>query len=146
MGILEKMKNKLDAAQEKLEKMDLPKFSETAEYMGGHKDLTKAGKINIVGYKDRIELQQGFKKAIIKVDNIISAEVKTEEQIEKDVTLTRLLLVGIFAFGLKKKRKYTSNYVIITFQDGIECKVILKLDKADKANKLISNIIKLKSS
>lgn len=139
MGFLQNMKEKLD-------NMDLPIFTASAQYLGGHKDITKQCDINVVGYKDRVELQQGFKKAIIKVDGILRAEVKNEEQIEKDVTLTRLLLVGIFAFGLKKKRKIESNFAIITFQDGLECTVILKLDKADQANKLISNVIKLKSS
>lgn len=129
----------------KIESMDLPQFNETVEYLGGHKDITKSGKLNIVGYKDRLELQKGFKKVIIRLDDITNAELKTEEQISKDVTLTRLLLVGIFAFGLKKKTTTVSNYVVISFMDGLECKIVFKLDKQDKANKLLSNIIKLKS-
>ena len=39
----------------------------------------------------------------IPINNLIRYELKTESEIQKDVTLTRLLALGIFAFGAKKK-------------------------------------------
>ncbi len=51
-------------------------------------------------------------------EDLLSVQEKTEEQISKDVTLTRLLAFGIFAFGLKKKRKSTEKYLILSYMDG----------------------------
>ena len=41
----------------------------------------------------------------IPISNLLKYEVKTESEIRHDVTLTRLLTLGIFAFGVKKKNK-----------------------------------------
>ena len=41
----------------------------------------------------------------IPISNLLKYEVKTESEIKHDVTLIRLLTLGIFAFGVKKKNK-----------------------------------------
>ena len=44
--------------------------------------------------------------------------MKTDEQISKDVTLTRLLTLGIFALGAKKKSIVVTNYLVIEYDCG----------------------------
>lgn len=51
-------------------------------------------------------------------EDLLSVQEKTEEQISKDVTLTRLLAFGIFAFGMKKKKKSTTKYLILSYTDS----------------------------
>jgi hypothetical protein len=56
----------------------------------------------------------------------------------KDVTLTRLLLTGVLAFGLKKKSKNVTNYLTIEYDlDGIHSDLILKGASIVKLNSLI---------
>jgi len=64
-----------------------------------------------------IEIPLGGKVRILKED-LLSVQEKTEDQITKDVTLTRLLTFGIFAFGMKKKRRNTEKYLILTYLDS----------------------------
>lgn len=60
------------------------------------------------------------------LDRVIT---KTEEEIRHDVTLGRLLLVGIFAFGLKKKHVSRKRFTVISGNDinGRPVHVVLEL-------------------
>lgn len=106
----------------------------SVNYCGGIPEMPKAGMVNIVVLSDRIEIVRGFQKNLkIYFQDIKNVSLKTEEQISKDVTLTRLLTLGIFAFGAKKKRKSTSNYLLIEYiSSGIECTAIFIGDSIPK--------------
>lgn len=117
----------------------LPKLCEEVEYVGGCIKYDKNFKGQLMVYNDKIELLNSIlDKYIINVEDIKSVEFKTYEQISKDVTLTRLLLVGIFAFGLKKKRVDTSNYAVIETEKD---KIILK---SKNANAIVNSIKRIK--
>jgi hypothetical protein len=78
------------------------------------------------------------KTIVFPMDNIKDVSFKTDEQISKDVTLTRLLLTGVLAFGLKKKSKNVTNYLTIEYDlDGIHSDLILKGASIVKLNSLI---------
>lgn len=102
--------------------------------------MPKADMVNIVVMADRIEIVRGFQKNLkIYFQDIKNVSLKSEEQISKDVTLTRLLTIGIFAFGAKKKRKSTSNYLLIDYiSGGIECTAIFTGDKLPKISSKIA--------
>lgn len=51
-------------------------------------------------------------------DDIQGVSFKSEEEISKDVTLGRLLLFGVFAFGLKKKTVHKHHYIVMSFTNG----------------------------
>jgi hypothetical protein len=63
-------------------------------------------------------------------DRVRSVEFRTEEQVSKDVTLTRLLFAGLLAFGLKKKRVNRAQYLVVGYVDGNnnEQQCVLKID------------------
>lgn len=66
--------------------------------------------------------------------------MKTDEQISKDVTLTRLLALGVFAFGTKKKTTMVTNHLVIEYNcGGLETAAIFKGDAAPEVN---SDILK----
>ena len=66
---------------------------------------------------------------VLPVEQIIAATVEGPEQIEKRVTLTRLFLVGIFAFGWRKSEK--RSFLVAETSDGIaifECRSLVPLE------------------
>nr|WP_243149584.1 SHOCT domain-containing protein [Clostridium niameyense] len=80
----------------------------------------------------------------IPLESIITAEYKNEKDIEKDVTLTRLLLLGIYAFGVKKKKVEKHDYLILNCNiDGVENKIIFEIVNANP-DILVNDILKLK--
>ncbi|HHW00189.1 MAG TPA: SHOCT domain-containing protein [Clostridiaceae bacterium] len=112
------------------------------EYLGGHPDIAQRTIGNIYVNKKGIffdvPLSTGY--IHIPIQNIIKSEFKNEEQISKDVTLTRLLAFGIFAFGLKKKRKEVLTYLVVAYnEDGIENTIIFE---SKNASAVASAIIK----
>lgn len=92
-------------------------ISEVLTYCGGIPGATKTGDMLVTAYPDHIEVQLGIFKGKYKIplDSIVNISMKTDEQISKDVTLSRLLLLGVFAFGAKKKSKEVNNCVVIEF-------------------------------
>ena len=61
------------------------------------------------------------------ISQLTRYEVKTETEINRDVTLTRLIALGIFAFGAKKKTETNTEYLILTYIDnGVEITCVFK--------------------
>jgi len=114
-------------------------------YCGGIPEMTKPDSVEIVVTPKHIEIVQAFKKNIkIPVESIKDVSLKTEEQISKDVTLTRLFLLGVFAFGAKKKTKQVTNYLVIDYESGgISCSGIFT---GDKAAKVYAQIAKMRQA
>lgn len=115
-----------------------------ADYLGGHPEISKKCKCNVTFKGDKIIIQPGlFKTYEIDIKNT-KAEFKTREQISRDVTLTRLLLVGVFAFGLKKKRKNQLDYLVFNYEDNVlgEMNVIFSGKKVNAMMKTFSEFKK----
>ena len=88
-------------------------------YCGGVPDIKKSGDYVVVAMPNYFEISVGLmKKVKIPYEAITSVSMKTDEQISKDVTLTRLLLLGVFAFGAKKKSKEVTNCLVIDYDCG----------------------------
>lgn len=91
-------------------------------YVGGCKEIYDSG---LTGWmkvkKDMIEIKYAQKSEgyvyIIPIENVLEAYLQSEEDIQKQVTLGRLLVFGILAFssGLKKKTKEMKKYMVIKF-------------------------------
>lgn len=82
----------------------------------------------------------------IPISQLTKYEVKTETEIRRDVTLTRLVTLGIFAFGVKKKTETNTQYLILTYIDsGVEITCIFKqVRDGQELGEIISNINRLK--
>lgn len=95
-------------------------IAEILTYCGGIPGVEKTGDMVVSCRPDGIRIDPGtFKKKIeIPFSNIGKISLQTQEQISKDVTLGRLLLVGVFAFGMKKKSRDVSNCLVIEYTDG----------------------------
>lgn len=112
-------------------------------YCGGIPEMTKADMVEIVVNQNEVQILRGFSKTIkIPIAAITNVSLKTDEQISKDVTLTRLFLLGIFAFGAKKKTRQVTNYLVIEYENnGISCSGIFT---GEKAAKIYADIAKMR--
>lgn len=112
-------------------------------YCGGIPEMTKPDSVEIVPGPKAVEIVRAWGKNIkIPIESIRDVSLKSEEQISKDVTLTRLFLLGIFAFGAKKKTKQVTNYLVIEYESGgVSCSGIFT---GDKAAKVYSQIAKMR--
>jgi len=107
------------------------------KYIGGIDDIAVECHAKLIGVSDeelmvRMNLdfaEDGEVEFKIPYSNMNSLSMKTESQISKDVTLTRLVLMGAFAFGAKKKTVNTDVFAIINYNnsDGKEQSIIMSI-------------------
>jgi hypothetical protein len=102
------------------------------DYVGGFKDVLLKQKCILKLYKDKLVISMTSKQLTISLENIIDIDGKFETEIYNDVTLSRLLLTGVLAFGLKKKTEITRKFLIIEFKEKNSIyKLIFEGDSAD---------------
>lgn len=134
MGIWDNAKAKKEQNDAIIKKMKAGKvlFSASVKYSGGHREVSKACDGILVINPLGVFFRPGITQVIhMPIESIVRAEHVDDTQISKDVTLTRLLLVGIFAFGLKKTKKDEHHFAVITYiENGIENKIIFEHKKA----------------
>lgn len=98
---------------------------DTGKYIGGHPNISSPIDRTVIYPKgDQLEIfnyysaANGLKDAAIKFSSVKNIVIEDQSTIEKRVTVARLLLVGIFAFALRKKKKNELAYIIIEWNDG----------------------------
>lgn len=114
----------------------------SGKYMGGNLPFKANEDVSITCYENDVILHSAMSlwvhdnDLVIPYNRLEPFSIKTEEQIEKDVTLTRLLLVGIFAFGLKKKKVTKSQYLVLSGTDETDSvtNAIFEIDRLSAMN------------
>ena len=107
-------KKALDQKNQRGNKLD----SISLEYMGGYGDYKKAPGI-LTFYEKQLEFKSPLStKFIILNGSISDVAIEGKDEANRRVTVTRLLLVGIFAFALKKKNKDKEAYLTLELIDG----------------------------
>ena len=75
----------------------------------------------------------------IPINQVTRYELKTESEIQKDVTLARLLVLGVFAFGAKKKTEINNSYLVLSYvQNNVSIDCVFK---NSTNNQQLGNII-----
>ena len=107
---------------------NISKEIETGKYIAGHPELDDSIENTIIFpkkdslfimKKDKASLLVEIKEnAKITKESIKNILVEDQSTIEKRVTVGRLLLVGVFAFALKKKKKNETAFITIEWNDG----------------------------
>jgi hypothetical protein len=113
-----------------------------AMYLGGFPD--------IIGGKADIEIKEngvfinckhnGSKFIFAK--NIISSEIKTNTQIEEEISLGKILLFGVFSLGMKNRNTVVKNYIDIKYNDNGTTRDIILESK--QTQNLINTLRRLK--
>jgi hypothetical protein len=81
----------------------------------------------------------------ISYSSIISIHGKSEEQITNDVTLGRIVLLGVLSLGLKKRNISNRKFFILTYNDtnsNKEQKIVFECFQAEKYVDMFNNVIK----
>jgi 5S rRNA maturation endonuclease (ribonuclease M5) len=141
MSFLDKMKDASDKAGKSIQKSyqehqdKVAELKDTrgaklgalpVEYMGGYGDKKKAKGV-LTFFEKQTEFSAALStKFIIPNSQIKDVVIEGKDDVNRRVTVTRLLAVGIFAFALKKKNKDQEAYITLELADGQE--VILFVD------------------
>jgi hypothetical protein len=96
----------------------------SGKYLAGHPEIDNPVNSTTLFFIDKklvimqTEVFEEPKKlAEIYFDKISNITIEDKTTIEKRVTVTRLLLTGIFAFALKKNKKTEVAYLVIDWND-----------------------------
>lgn len=100
------------------------KFQTPTKYLGGHPAREKATTATLTIDDDGVRARVIRDFLTVPWSDVAGLEVEGPEQVERRVTVTRLLATGIFAFALKKKQKVA--YLTVTTPDG---EAIFETDK-----------------
>lgn len=114
----------------------------TLTYLGGIPQIKNSCDVKVHAFINEVQIDAkgGLFGTTIKIPygNIYDVQLQTEEQVSKDVTLTRLLLMGVLAFGAKKKTKTVNYCLVIDYEkDGIRTKGVFS---GESCNKIYSEI------
>lgn len=123
--------------EEKEIRLDNQQYLIVGQYIGGISNIAIPCNVTILAKRKSEELNvimdldfgDGKLNYDIPYSDISSIQIKTETEISKDVTITRLVFMGVFAFGAKKKRVKEENFCIIkyTSSQNIEETMLIKL-------------------
>jgi len=112
------------------------------KYFGGFDEFEGGKTFPLKFFYDRLELYLSKSPKIINMVDINKISIKSDIQIQNDVTLGRLLAVGVLAFGMKKKRTIVNNYLVINYNDnGTERNIILQTSNNENMVKDVNHII-----
>lgn len=105
-------------------------------YKGGHPKLNKEKDCAIEISDTGITISCGFSGiAYISFSDITGVYYETSDQIEKRITATRLLTLGVFALAFKKKKKITEKFFTVDYlENGLENTVFFTGNNAQKAH------------
>ncbi len=112
----------------------LPDVTIKAEYKGGHPLLDKEKGCTLQISNDYLSITCGGKVAGIQYEDITGIHYETAEQINRRITATRILALGVFALAFKKKQKDTTKYLTIDFKEsGLDCTTVISGNKSNEA-------------
>lgn len=94
------------------------KLSVAGTYLGGYVDRTNK-QATLFVYADRVEINGTLRpKITMPTEDIKGIKVESPDEVQKRVTVGRLLALGIFSLAFKKKVK--ECFVVTEMKDGRE--------------------------
>jgi hypothetical protein len=140
-----KKKAQVSVIDAKLKELGIRGFLESGKYITGHSKIITPNISTMIYIKDD-NIHIVSKSAniselgIIPLKDVINVLVEDASTIEKRVTATRFLAIGLFAFAVKKKEKTEIYYVTIVWNDGkFEQQTIFEFAMDPKLAKVIQN-------
>ena len=110
-----------------------------AKYEVGLEHLNLTGSYNLSSSQSGLVLKKSMKKDFITIpwEELLEVEAGSEADLRNRVTLSRLMLTGIFAFGLKKERK-KGFYVTISTLTSLGLFELNTSGKNNRANEKLA--------
>lgn len=116
--------NKKEMARSCLLRCTLAYPSYKVNYVGGHyKEPNGKEDVRVMIIPQGIILSN--LKDMVPMEEIKNVSFKTESEIQKDVTLTRMVAFGAYALAMKKQNKIVTNYLIVQCEkNGMEYSMV----------------------
>ncbi|MGH4138297.1 hypothetical protein [Clostridium sp.] len=96
------------------------------KYLGGGFPDIEGGHDGIIEFKDEgIFFIINNHKRYISRKTLIKAEIQSKQQISQEISLGKVLVFGILAWGMKDNKTTTENCLVITFQDNEQIRDII---------------------
>lgn len=90
------------------------------EFIGGYEDY-KQSKGILAFYENRVEYKSPMNYSFaLENEHVKTVAIEGQHEVNRRVTVTRLLAVGIFAFALKKKQEEKEAYITFEMSNGKE--------------------------
>lgn len=102
-------------------------FYKDLKHLGGHPYFKSDSRVVFKVRDSNIYLSdyQMIKEIKLTSDNIIDYKIQSETEISKDVTIPRVLALGILALVAKKETKTTNQFLILTLiEKGIKIQCV----------------------
>lgn len=97
-----------------------------ADYIGGYYLMEKPQKDMKITIVDNTLIFRYEDGILIDIDNITEVSINSREQISHRITVTRLVMAGVLALAIPKKRVDILQYLVIKFIDnGTEQELVL---------------------
>lgn len=144
---LEKTNKNINSNHEKL-KEDKPMIIDSVSciYCGGHERVKRECSGIVDVYSDRIEFRIIKKQFEVPISAIINNEIVTYDQVVQRLTATRIMLFGIFAAAMPKRKMINSNYIEIDFEEyGVKSTIVFRGDGSFSFGSSSDLIVKLNS-
>ena len=108
-------------------------------YQVGLEDLALSGQYTLTSATEGLKLENLLmrkskaKTITIPWSNLVGVEAGTESELQSRVTVSRILLTGIFAFGMKKEKRQ-DFYVSIETKDSVGLFSLLNLNSSNSVS------------
>jgi hypothetical protein len=76
----------------------------------GDLSAVRAAKVSVVCGKTEVIVMEGFKKHRIPWSRVASMEVDGAQALERRITATRLVTLGVFALAAQKKKRWARRF------------------------------------
>lgn len=105
-------------------------------YIGGHPKINNEKNATITIYDKGITINYGLNNSVyIPFSNVVGVHYETKDQIERRITATRIVTLGIFAVAFLKKKKITEKFFTVDYEEnGLENTILFSGSQAQKAH------------
>ncbi|WP_027632391.1 hypothetical protein [Clostridium hydrogeniformans] len=96
-------------------------------YAGGWNRLSEGVSMKFVVYDNKvlIETNNSIYKLEINYNRLKDIYFKSEKEIKEDITLSRIVMLELFDWGVKKKKEYIRNFLIVEYLDADDKECII---------------------
>lgn len=106
------------------------------EYLGGHPLKTDKAQcvFHIYEYGIEIDFMDQYSKPPvihISLNEVVSSNIETKEQIEDRITLTRMIAFGVYSFAMKKKEKKIDKYLTLAIRNEQDVESVIVFSGED---------------
>lgn len=144
-----------DRAEKFTEKVNKEKGIEVrdfnSKYIGGFQDVIGGIKADIMVKQNEIQIGLWRTGKIdykfIPMDIVINAEIKSENQIAKEVSLGKMIVFGALAFAMKNEKSVVKNYLVISCdENGYRRDLVFESNYSERLVKEIRRIKNIESA